>query len=198
MNKLLSYRLILASQSPRRRELLQDAGIRFDILPADADETEIPGEPAKQMVERLALAKAEKIALAHPAAWVLAADTTVVVDEKILGKPLDHIDAARMLGLIQGREHEVWGGISLINNQSGFSKTETHCTKVKMRKLSSAEIKAYIETGEPMDKAGSYAIQGVGASLVESVNGSYTNVVGLNLSATLALLRLAGILTDGK
>ena len=198
MIKQPQQRLILASQSPRRRELLQDAGIRFDILPADADETEIPGEPAKQMVERLALAKADKIATAHPTAWVLAADTTVVIDGKILGKPLDQADAARMLGMIQGREHEVWGGICLVNRQSGFTKSETHCTKVKMRSLTPAEIKNYIQTGEPMDKAGSYAIQGIGAGLVEAVNGSYTNVVGLNLSATLALLRVAGIITDGK
>lgn len=185
---------ILASASPRRRELLAALGLEFSVQPADCDERRLTDEAPKQMVERLALVKAQTLTAANPEAWVLGADTCVVIDGHILGKPENEDQAVAMLQKIQGREHTVWGGLSLANRNRGVSHVESHSTQVKMSALSDAAIRLYIASGEPMDKAGAYAIQGIGAGLVESVEGSYTNVVGLNLAATLTALRHYGVL----
>ena len=151
-------------------------------------------ETPKQMVERLSLAKAQTLTAANPEAWVLGADTCVVIDGHVLGKPENEDQAVAMLQKIQGREHTVWGGLAIVNRNHGVSHVESHSTQVKMASLSDAAIRLYIASGEPMDKAGAYAIQGIGAGLVESVSGSYTNVVGLNLSATLMALKHYGVL----
>lgn len=188
------HQLILASASPRRRELLASVGIKFEILSPDCDETVLRNENAEAMVRRLSLLKAETIAAVKKEAWVLAADTTVYVEGSILGKPCDEKEAFEMLKSISGRWHEVWGGISLVNKLKSVELIQSHKTDVRMRNLSDSEIRKFIETGEPMDKAGAYAIQGMGASLVSEVKGSYTNVVGLNMSAVVEELLKLGII----
>jgi len=169
--------LILASASPRRRELLTEAGIRFTVQPADIDETHRPGESPIAFTQRLAREKAEAIFAKHPNATVLGADTIVVCDEEILGKPADETDAARMLKKLSGRDHQVITGVALIA-PSGM-QIHAEYTTVTMRKISEEEIKSYIATGEPMDKAGAYAIQGGAATFILQFDGDYTNVVGL-------------------
>ena len=169
--------LILASSSPRRRELLTQAGIAFIVEPADIDESHRPGESPATFTQRLAREKAEAIFAKHPQATVLGADTIVVCNEEILGKPADAQDAARMLRLLSGREHQVITGVAIITPQG--TRTQADTTTVTMRKISEEEIQSYIATGEPMDKAGAYAIQGAAAPFITSIEGDYTNVVGL-------------------
>jgi septum formation protein len=140
------------------------------------------------MVERLALVKAEAVAVSHPDAFVIGADTTVEVDGESLGKPESPEDACRMLGMIQGRSHNVWGGIAVLHRGRQISRIWSHVTEVHMRSMTAREIARYVETGEPMDKAGSYAIQGIGLQFVDSVQGSYSNVVGLNIAALMLAL----------
>lgn len=178
--------LILASASPRRRELLESAGVAFSVHPADADETWRPGELPRAYVLRVARAKARVVAERFAGRSVLAADTTVAIDDRVLGKPVDAAHAAAMLGDLAGREHAVHTAVVL---RAGAR--ETHrvvSTRVRFRPLSAAEIAAYVATGEPFDKAGGYGIQGRGGALVDVVHGSYTNVVGLPLAETLGLL----------
>ncbi|HVG08277.1 MAG TPA: Maf family protein [Thermoanaerobaculia bacterium] len=161
--------LVLASGSPRRRELLEGLGVVFTVRPVDLDESPLPGEAPRDYVLRLAVEKAA----AASGELVLAADTTVVVDGQILGKPQDDDDARRMLRLLSGREHSVLTGIAL------GKAAEVDETLVRFAPLSEAEIDWYVATGEPRDKAGAYAIQGLGSLFVEAVQGSYSNVVGL-------------------
>ena len=174
--------LILASQSPRRSELLKTAGIPFRISPANVDETSKSGEEPEEYVKRIA----EMKAIAAPAApaapassdeIVLGADTIVIIDDAMLGKPKDEADAARMLGLLSGRRHEVITGICLKGR--GKLVGDWAVTRVWFAPLSEAEITDYVASGEPMDKAGAYAIQGLGSKFVERIDGSYDNVVGL-------------------
>jgi septum formation protein len=191
-------RFILASASPRRRELLTACAIPFQIIPAPIDEHPLPGEPAEAYVRRLAQAKAETVSQQHPDALVLGADTIVTVDGLLLGKP-PTLDAARQtLSHLSGREHEVLTGIAVVSGRmagssGGRGAHEVVASRVLMRHLTAATIEWYIATGEPLDKAGAYAVQGLGAALVERVEGSYTNVVGLPLTETLALLRRFGL-----
>lgn len=166
--------LILASGSPRRRELLEGLGVRFKVRPVDLDESPLLGEAPGDYVLRLAIEKAA--ARVEPGELVLAADTTVVVDGEILGKPRDDDDACRMLRLLAGREHAVLTGIALHGSGKAAEVDET---LVRFAPLSPAEIDWYVATGEPRDKAGAYAIQGLGSLFVEGVEGSYSNVVGL-------------------
>lgn len=172
-------RLILASQSPRRKDLLEEAGVLIDIIPSHADEILPEGVDPANCAMELARLKARDIATAHPGRWVLGADTIVVVDEDILGKPESSDDAHRMLVALSGRAHQVCTGFCLINNALGREICEVVTTDVTFKVLSPAEISWYIKTGEPFDKAGAYGIQGKGASLVREIKGSYTNVVGL-------------------
>jgi len=185
-------RLILASGSPRRKELLSGIGLSFETSVPGSDESILPGESAMKMVERLALRKAWAIAENNRQAWVLGADTTVVLHGEILGKPEDAKDAERMLSGLQGSTHEVVGAFAVINAARAIEHVEVHRTSVTMIPLSPEVIREYVQSGEPMDKAGSYAVQGIGASLVSTVEGSYTNVVGLNLAATLQALQRFG------
>ncbi|ATB37559.1 septum formation inhibitor Maf [Cystobacter fuscus] len=184
-------RLVLASASPRRRELLGQLGLTFEVSAADIDETPQPGEPAGAYVLRLAQEKARVVALRHPDAWVLAADTTVALGEALLGKPRDAAEARDMLGRLSGRTHEVYTGVALAGPGAGQSTLVR--TRVTFRALSPGEIAWYAGTGEPLDKAGSYAMQGKGGFLVASVEGSPTNVIGLPLGETLELIARAGV-----
>jgi nucleoside triphosphate pyrophosphatase len=182
--------LILASSSPRRRELLGSLGLRFAVRPVDLDESPLPGEPPSQTVLRLAVAKAA--ALAQPGELVLAADTVVVIEGELLGKPADPADARRMLGRIAGREHTVLTAVALEEPGRDHRAAAVESSQVRMAALSPEEIDWYVETGEPLDKAGSYAVQGLGALFVEEVRGNYTNVVGLPLPLTYRLFRELG------
>jgi septum formation protein len=184
--------IILASSSPRRKELLSQAGVAFAIVVSGCDETPVLGESAQEMVERLAVVKAAVVAEQHPGAYVIGADTTVCIDGEILGKPESVEDACSMLRKIQGKTHEVLGGIAIINRSKGLEKRWSHSTKVTMASMSEDVIARYVRSGEPMDKAGSYAIQGLGLQFVDSVEGSYSNVVGLNISALMVELVALG------
>lgn len=185
--------LILASSSPRRKELLQTLGLSFSIQSSDVDETTDPGMQPQEIVEELALRKARKVASGLTEGVVLGSDTIVVLDGEILGKPVDDEDAYRMLHALQGCEHTVYSGIALIDAESGQSEVTHSRTQVKIRPLAPDEIRAYIATREPMDKAGSYAIQGIGATLVEGIEGDYFTVVGLPLRLTASMLSRFGI-----
>lgn len=179
--------VVLASASPRRLELLRRIGVEPDVRPADVDETPLPGEAPADLVARLAATKASVVAATHPGALVVAADTEVVVDGRILGKPADDADARAMLELLSGREHEVLTGVHLWLGDR--TAAEVVRTTVCFRPLTGREIAGYVAGGEPMGKAGAYAIQGAGGAFVESITGSDSNVVGLPLAT---VVRLAG------
>lgn len=182
--------LILASASPRRAELLRQIGADFQVAPAEIDETPQPGEAAQHYVERLAREKASCVAGEAPGARVLGSDTSVVVDGEILGKPESDTQACEMLRRLSGRTHQVMTAIALAQEQNCRSLVVV--TDVSFRELSEAEIVAYVATGEPMDKAGSYGIQGLGGIFVRELKGSYSAVVGLPLQETAELLADAG------
>jgi septum formation protein len=183
--------LRLASASPRRRQLLDLIGVPHVVTPADIDETPRDSELADEYVIRLAREKAEAIWARHQDLPVLAADTTVVVDQEILGKPESEADAAAMLGKLSGREHRVYTGIALRTAPSVSVGLST--TQVSFALLTPAQIHSYWASGEPQGKAGAYAIQGLGAVFVSKVAGSYTGVMGLPLFETAEMLRQAGI-----
>jgi septum formation protein len=186
--------LYLASGSPRRRELLTQIGVAFSTLAAPIDESVLPGEAADLYVQRLALAKAQTglATLSNPVdAVVLGADTAVVVDGQILGKPVDQADALAMLELLSGREHQVLTAVALANGQR--SDVRLISSAVHFRSISSSEAHTYWASGEPQDKAGGYAIQGLAAVFVTGMRGSYSAVVGLPLCETAALLAEFGI-----
>lgn len=189
-------RLILASASPRRRALLQEAGVAFDAIAVDVDERPQAGEAPDVYVQRLAQEKAMAGRAQHAGALVLGADTTVVIGQEILAKPADDADAARMLERLSGRAHEVLTGVALIG--SGADRVAIDRTRVWFKPLTTDEIAQYVATGEPRDKAGAYAIQGGAAAFVERIEGSYSNVVGLPMAIVLQLLREAGVDASGS
>ena len=182
-------RLVLASASPRRRALLGDLDLDFTVRPPHTDETALPGERPADLVARLALEKST--AQIEPAEVVLAADTIVVIDTEILGKPADAVEARSMLGRLAGRDHEVFTGVALARREGDVVRhvVRVERTQVRIRAMSAREIEAYVAGGEPMDKAGAYAIQGWGAVYVESIQGNYSNVVGLPIPAVEACFR---------
>ncbi len=188
--------LILASASPRRAELLRNAGISFTVDPAHVPEEPSPGESPLAYAQRLARDKALAVLARHPEDTVLGADTVVVVDEHLLEKPIDSGDAARMLRSLSGRKHEVITGVCVAN--SGFQQTEAEVTQVSFAPLSDDEIAAYIRTGEPTDKAGAYAIQGIASRWAKQIIGCYFNVVGLPVPRVYQLLRAAETATGVK
>jgi septum formation protein len=196
--------LVLASASPRRQELLRNAGIPFTAQPADINETPLANESPRDCAERLAREKALAISQKRPQNYVLGADTIVVVDDKILGKPRDAADADRMLRLLSGRTHKVVTGVCLVtpsmlvapsmrSSESTLdgrgARTVSEITLVTMEKISDEEIRDYIATGEPMDKAGAYAIQGIASRWIPRIEGDYGNVVGLPVARVYAMLR---------
>jgi septum formation protein len=179
--------LVLASASPRRQELLRNAGIIFEVRPADIPEDPLPGEGAKQCAERLARDKALAVALQRPQDVVLGADTVVVVDGQLLGKPSDAADAARMLRLLSGRVHQVITGVCLVVRSIPSVLSET--TLVTVNELTDQDIADYVASGEPMDKAGAYAIQGIASRWISRIEGDYSNVVGLPVALVFRMLR---------
>lgn len=186
--------LILASASPRRQELLSRLGLDFSVIPARGEESLAPGLSPQEQVLRLAEQKAQEVydRQAHsPGRVILSADTVVVLDGSILGKPKDPDDAAFMLSALSGRSHQVLTGVCVLSEQ----EKQQHCeeTQVFFRPLTPSEISAYVQTGEPMDKAGAYGIQGYGALFAEKIIGDYFNVMGLPLCAAGRMLRRAGI-----
>jgi len=179
--------LVLASASPRRQELLRNAGINFEVQPAHIAEDPLPGEAAKECAERLARDKVLAVARQRPRDFVLGADTVVVVDGQLLGKPSDAADAARMLRLLSGREHQVITGVCLV--VSGQWSVASQTTSVTMSEITEKEIADYVASGEPMDKAGAYAIQGIASRWILRIDGDYSNVVGLPVALVVRMLR---------
>lgn len=188
-------RLILASKSPRRSELLRQAGITFDIIPSRFKEESMPmmDDPVRY-VGMLSRAKALEVAATHPDRWVIGADTIVLSNGLVLGKPEDSESARTMLSRLSGRTHQVYTGFTISCLSRHRELTDVVCTDVSFKTLAPAEIAWYIHTGEPFDKAGAYAIQGQGAFLVRRINGSYTNVVGLPVCEVIERLLEEGIL----
>ena len=194
--------LILASASPRRAELLTAAGVRFEVRPAHVDERVQPGEDARTYASRVAAEKARAIASQTPGQPVLAADTVVVVDDHILGKPEDASDAKRMLGMLSGRTHQVLTAVVLMSGKGSHPDQQfpsgldmrVETTTVEFATLGKAEIDWYVATGEPSDKAGAYASQGLASRFVTRIEGSYSNVVGMPVALVYAMCARAGIL----
>jgi len=187
----LAPRVILASQSPRRRELLTLIGIPHDVLPADVDESVHPDEAPVPHCERLARAKAQTLAVVHPDAVVIGSDTIVVIDGDILGKPRDANDAIAMLRRLRGRTHTVFTAVAVSYGARTLSGVES--VSVTFRHLDDQRINAYVATGEPMDKAGAYGIQGFGATNIERIDGDYFAVMGLPLGRMVALFTDHGL-----
>jgi septum formation protein len=183
--------LVLASSSPRRQELLRKARITFDMQPADIPEDPLPGENGKECAERLAREKALVVARQRPQDFVLGADTVVVVDGQVLGKPSDAADAARMLRLLSGREHRVITGVCLVVGGQASVASET--TLVTVSDITDKDIADYIASGEPADKAGAYAIQGIASRWIPRIEGDYCNVVGLPVALVWRMLRQLGV-----
>jgi septum formation protein len=186
-----SERVILASASPRRRELLTLIGIAHEVKPADIDESLLPGEKPAAHAERLARTKAHTVAAREPGAVVIAADTIVVVDGDVLGKPADAPAARAMLARLSGRTHTVLTAVAV--SRASQTESAVEAVDVTFRTVSSHDIEAYIATGEPMDKAGAYGIQGFGATIVERVDGDYFSVMGLGLRRLVHLLARVGV-----
>jgi septum formation protein len=187
-------RLILASQSPRRKYLLEQAGLHFSVLPSPFDEDRIaPDEPAAY-VRRLADAKANAVAVNYPKTWIIGADTIVAADNRLLGKPGSPEEARRMLERLSGKTHQVYTGFCIRRHSTGAVFGGAVCTDVTFKTLSDKEIAWYIRTGEPFDKAGAYAIQGMGTFLVRRISGSYSNVVGLPVCEVVEILIREGIM----
>ncbi|MCC6933751.1 MAG: septum formation protein Maf [Deltaproteobacteria bacterium] len=196
--------IILASASPRRKELLELVDVKFIVDPADIDESAVANENAERMVKRLAMTKAQVCAHRHPSKFVLAADTVVVLPEEkdqpeqILGKPVDENDARRMLNLLHGRKHCVISAYALCCLEKQVALVKAVSADVHFRVMTSDEIDAYILTKEPMDKAGAYGVQGKGAAFISQVKGSYSNVVGLPLCEVLEDLKALGLWSTGS
>jgi septum formation protein len=187
--------VILASASPRRRELLERAAVDFEVRPANVPERREPGEPPALFARRLALAKARAVARtagARPPRLVLGADTIVVIDAEVLGKPTDAEHAVALLSRLLGRTHRVITAVALVESATQEDRDAVVESTVRMRPASAEEVRAYVATGEPLDKAGAYAVQGLGRRFVEEIEGSESNVIGLPLEETLGLLREAG------
>lgn len=186
-------RLVLASASPRRAELLQQMGLQFEVCAAEIDETPRSEETPYDYVSRMAQEKARAVKQHFPGAVVLASDTSVVIDGQILGKPTDEQDAHRMLSLLSGRAHLVLTSVCVFGNDEQCTINET---EVLFRPVDTREMTSYWASGEPVDKAGAYAIQGVGAKFIERINGSYSGVMGLPLFEVSAMLTKAGVVSD--
>jgi len=184
--------LILASASPRRSELLALVGIEFEIVPSSVDEAIAADETPEEHVLRLAVEKAGDVAERHHDSWVIGADTVVVIDGMVFGKPGTPHEARRMLESLSGKTHQVITAFSICNLSKRIDLAERVKTDVKFKKLTQDEIEGYVATGEPMDKAGAYAIQGLGSFMVEEIQGSYSNVVGLPVCQVVSALERVG------
>lgn len=185
--------LILASASPRRSHLMRELGLTFSVVPSNVNEDDIHFDDPSELVEALAYAKAAQVAQGVDQGLVIGSDTIVVMDGLVLGKPVSDDDAMRMLRELSGREHHVYSGISVIDASTGRTAVDHSVTTVRFRSLTERSIRNYVRTGEPADKAGAYAIQGIGSLLVESINGDYFTVVGLPLGLLAELLAEFGV-----
>lgn len=185
---------ILASASPRRNELLKNIGLDFTVEPGDVDETYVNGEPPRDHALRLSREKARAISLKHPDAWVLGADTVVVIGDEVMGKPKTIAEARDMLGKLSGREHRVFTGFTIAGERAGVLLGDVVESAVLFRNISPDEMAWYVESDEPYDKAGGYAAQGKSALFIRSINGSYTNVMGLPLCEVVDALKRAGVI----
>jgi septum formation protein len=194
MNARQPVEVILASQSPRRRELLTLIGVEHTVRPADIDETVLPGEAPVPHCERLAREKAHRLAVRFPDAVVIAADTIVVLDGEILGKPRDAADARAILTRLSGRTHTVFTAMAV--SRAGRTESAVEEVAVTFRALAPEAVAEYVATGEPMDKAGAYGIQGFGATIVERIEGDYFSVMGLGLRRVVALVEGHGLRYD--
>ncbi len=194
MKRVSELPVVLASASPRRRDLLDLIGIPHTVKPADVDESLKVGELPEAYAERLARAKAEKLAAEDGDALIIGADTIVVIDDLVLGKPTDMGDAERMLAMLSGRSHTVMTAVAV--NYSGKTVSTVEQVDVTFRPLREEEIRSYVETGEPMDKAGAYGIQGFGATIVRRIDGDYFAVMGLSLVRLVALMEEVGVTYD--
>jgi len=190
--------LILASSSPRRNALMRVVGIPFRVVPSRVEEIPSPGEAPRRFVRRAAREKGEEVAARNPDSFVLAADTIVVVSGRILGKPKDPEDGARMLRLLAGREHRVHTAVCFLRFRDGYRDEACETTRVRFRELSRREIAAYLRTGEASDKAGAYAAQGKGNLLIDRIVGSYTNVVGLPMTRVVGMLLRANLIAVSR
>jgi len=190
MSRVLGKPLILASQSPRRAELLQQIGISFTATPAEIDETPVGGESPEDFVRRMAVSKAQMIHAQHPQDIVLGSDTAVVLHGRILGKPDNREHAIEMLLSLSGREHRVLTGVAVVHAETEYAVSDN---RVLFRDITLEEAERYWESGEPSDKAGGYAIQGHGAVFIERIEGSYSGIMGLPLFETAQLLARAGV-----
>ncbi len=186
--------LILASKSPRRQYLLKQAGLSFSVIPSSIDETSVPVSSPETYVKVLSEAKAENVSIKYPEKWVIGADTIVLKDDAILGKPDSKAQARAMLKQLSGQTHQVLTGYAICCKSKNRKYSETVETQVLFKSLTDKEIEWYINTKEPFDKAGAYAIQGLGTFLVKSINGSYTNVVGLPVCEVVEFLIKEGVL----
>lgn len=190
----MPYKLILASSSPRRVELLRSAGLSFEVINPSSEEALLENEPPAAFASRVSFEKAASVSSRLDDGYiVIGADTIVVVDGLVLGKPSGESEAAHMLQMLSGREHCVMTAFSIVKPKSELLHAEIVETRVRVKRLAASEIEGYIKTGEPMDKAGAYGIQGVGSFIVEGITGSYTNVVGLPIPELLGALSGLGI-----
>lgn len=195
MPMYLKQQIILASASPRRKQLLSSVGLKFKTVPAHLDEIYLNGETPNQHARRLAQSKAKIISEKYPDAWVLGADTIVVIDGQILGKPENKAQAKKMLQKLSGRTHKVHTAFTITRAASSISRTLVIQSAVSFKNISPDEIKWYISSKEPYDKAGGYAAQEKGASFIKSVRGSYTNVIGLPLCEVLEEFKTLGVIS---
>ena len=191
----MSEQLVLASASPRRSALLKQIGLDFQVIPSQVSEELLPGESPQEHVIRLSEAKAADVAgrTDVDGRWFIGSDTIVLCDQQIFGKPLDDDEARRMLHRLSGRQHEVLSGYAVIDRDSGQLHSEAVTTRVRFRQLTDEEIARYIASGEPADKAGAYAIQGLGVCFVAAIEGSYSNVVGMPLCRLTLTLKALGV-----
>lgn len=191
----MPFKIILASSSPRRKELLEKLGLRFEVIPSLIDEIPLPGESPEDFALRASTEKALNVSgNLDEHSVVIGVDTIVVIDGEILGKPKDKKEAITMLEKIAGKEHRVITGFSIVKPKTEILHREFVESKVKIKTLAPWELEGYIKTGEPMDKAGAYGAQGVGAFMIEEIHGSYTNVVGLPLAQVIDVLTRLGVL----
>jgi len=194
----MENRLILASKSPRRYELLKQVGLNFDVIPSRVIEDLVNGETPRKQVIRLAEAKTLDVGTRYPDRWIIAADTVVYINGSIFGKPKTQREAMEMLRCLSGQKHRVLTGFSVKHVGKGRGDREAVRTTVKVRTLEPAEMEWYVKTGEPFDKAGGYAIQGIGSFMIESIRGSYTNVVGLPMCELIQMLNRLGAITISR
>ena len=193
MSKSRPHSLILASRSPRRRYLLEQAGLTFSVIPSTLDESSVPVSPPADHVRMLANAKAMEVAKLYPKSWVIGADTLVLIGDVVLGKPDTAAQARQMLRALSNKTHRVLTGYCICCKAAGRSFSETVETRVLFKPLSESEIDWYVNTSEPYDKAGGYAVQGLGTFMVKSIEGSYTNVVGLPVCEVIQYLLKEGV-----